>query len=761
MQFFRNVRYHLRNFYQFYPDIKGDTELCSYYYSYNSDISVALFVYISGIILTQTARVVTFIFEDSVSGLLPLILKLVNLDAMYLLIAFYADRQGARAREPENVDSLQVQKSVKFSLQLCMMATNLVLLVTSYLIINNEGEPIELLWVVTFVFEMYASLWSHQSLLIKVGHMFVTNGAFCICAWFHGHFSGHLAAHIMVPLGIASAVIVANDRERKLNFLLRQQLDSQKRVYEEFFQKLLDPVIMLTRERVIFRNETAAELLGETLEGFYYTAQSMVAESSNVSLEECVRARLTCPEVSRDPIKQERYRMRDEADPSREKIVVMTLIESNFFSREKTVALVMHDITAELVQEEKRVEDKYKNMMLFSLSHELRTPLNILQNTLSLARRAIASPADHDCYRNGKGAWHYLRNKINDMLTYAQLLMGEFVLHEEEFSLPKFVGYMHKITAFLLHEKKASIQLVFATSPSLGERFTCDKERLEQVLFNLLRNAVKHTKAGFIELKVSSNGDKLVFEIADTGSGLPQDAINYILSKGNTDRSHEGKPCGLGLTVSQMICNKMAGEMTVTATAGKGTRFVFAVPFSRPPHITVRPSDQTIPGENCVVNSCAKLTMTPSDRGIRKLSAMTEEDKQMTGFHMRVLIVDDSEFNRMVARNMVGKHGFVTEEAENGQMAIERILRMQGRLDGAVLVLMDLDMPVMNGVEATRAIRRLSTRPRPYICALTAFASESERNSCMSAGMDWFLSKPLTKETLSALLERVRLKDEP
>ncbi|MDR3735669.1 MAG: ATP-binding protein [Acidobacteriaceae bacterium] len=754
----------LLEFWQSYPTIRGETALCGYYRELNRDVPVAFCIYAAANVVAQVVGYVIFVH----ASLPKLMAGFVLFDVVHLVIISYSLHLRNEALKPENLKNFAVQRDIMYRARRCIWVLVLFQLVSGYKLMENEAKPAEETWLSLFLLGLYVSLWSGISLGSKVLQLTITNVILCIFAKMKGQFQKEFPAHILMPLIFSTALIAAYDRERKQNFILKQLMKSRRKNYKQFLRLLLQPVVIVGKDGVLFANPAAADTLGgENNEKFHKAASGIVlVGDERQSLEDCVKARLRYPEISPDAIKQERYRVRDETDPHKEKIVVMTLIESSFFSREKTVALVMHDITAELVQEEKRVEDKYKNMMLFSLSHELRTPLNILQSTIALARRVERNSADHECYRNGKGAWHYLRNKINDMLTYAQLLMGEFVLHEESFSLTKFMKYLHKITTFLLHEKKDSIKLMFVTSPYLNEHFTCDKERLEQVLFNLLRNAVKHTSAGSISLKVSSDRGKLIFEIADTGSGLPQDVANYILNKGSADRSrrstenlHKGKLCGLGLTVSQIICNKMGGEMTVTSAPDRGTCFTLAIPSLKTTSEGLGMlSDRVIPSENCVVNSCTNPTMGPSEAHCRRppLINLTSKDPDRES-SISVLIVDDSAFNRLVAHQMVGKYKFHIEEAENGKVAIDRFQTIHSISTGTVLILMDLDMPVMTGIEATKAIRKLSMRPRPYICALTAFASESERNSCMSAGMDWFLSKPLTKEGLSALLERVRI----
>ncbi len=579
----------------------------------------------------------------------------------------------------------------------------------------------------------------------------------------------------------------------------------QKVVYEKFLQQLLDPVLILEPRKIIFSND-AARTIASTPDQLYQKVSSVVSVGTGETLEDVIRKRLSKSEISSEPIKQENFRYLDNHGS---KTLVVTLIESSFLYRQKTVAIVLRDITAELMREEKRVEEKYKNMVLFSLSHELRTPLNILQSALALAKRIPHMSAEERItYCSGKGAWHCLRNKINDALTYAQFLTGEFVLHEESFSLPRFVAYLSKMTTFLLQKKTMKVKLRFSVADEVESPFVADKERLEQVLFNLLQNAVRYTDKGSIGLNVEVREGNTVFEVSDTGCGVPDDIRAHIFrSRSGAESpklwSHSplkcpslSKACGLGLTVSGMVCRKMGGDLSVDSLPSRGSTFSFYIPI-RKVRTQLLPqnfgSEYNIPEEDCKVNVCTgydfgsfglKLSTVGNGCGSHNRAASTSchvpavaEGKGLSvgirldnaglGLSRKVgsdadigltivIVVDDNDFNRLVARRMVECCcDYRVVEAENGEIALAKLREWaeSGRV-ARVLILMDLDMPVMNGLDATKAIRRFVPEPRPYICALTAFASETERISCMRAGMDWFLSKPLTKQNLLAVFGR-------
>jgi len=531
-------------------------------------------------------------------------------------------------------------------------------------------------------------------------------------------------------------------------------------MYEEFLGRIKDPMIILSQSKLLFHNEAARNMLGITDTNFM-AKMSEVLNDKGESLEKYLEKLVVDQSVEPTKVLQERYNYHNlnKTDSiHRTQILMATLIPSLNLSGERLVALALHDATEEILQEEKRVEGKYKNMMLFSLSHELRTPLNIFQGFINISKEYMKSELAKEIRRNAKGAWCYLKNKINDILDYAQIMSNEFGLHYTRFSLARFFAYMRKMTTCLLEEKQKSIRLLFEVNDNVTDEFIGDRERLEQILFNLLSNAVKYTSAGMISMKVKHpNNDKRLLEfcVADTGCGMSSAKVNELFqlrSDTYINAAKSSQLSGLGLTASRMICNMMGTDIKVDSELGKGTTFFFTIfsdvhAMSGPLLDSATCDSPVIPSEGTIENFTRSLcNIHHSQMNMKSLDAVKN----------LILIVDDNGLNRYVVKSMIQKFNIKTEEAENGLIAFEMTEKITKNRDlKNLIILMDVSMPVMDGIEATIEIKAKIRSHCPInIVALTAFSSELERIKCFESGMDYFLSKPITKDKLKMLLEK-------
>jgi len=767
---------HYISYFQDYPAIKKEALKCHYQRNLNKSIPESYINLTGGIILIVFLKQFLLILEKrSIINALDfessLYLILLSLRLSAMIFGIFMKKY---AENPAYKYDYRIQNYIGrllYFIPFIHFGTAMVLAL--HIIYNDNNNVTQSMgWLLTCFDILINSIWCIGPLKIKILHVVICNTIYCLCcSTRHAEFQKLLPTRMILQPIFAILLLIANDRSIKSNFILKRLLKEQKSVYEKFLLRIQVPVIIVDQKHIIFSNESAKHQLGYTLESFHQKTNKLVSDNGK-TLNEEIKERLSNSELGLEPSKEEKYFTRDSIDT--DKTFIVSIVESDFFSREKTISLLIRDFTLELAQEDKRLEDRFKNMMLYSLSHELRTPLNILQDALRLARNMKFTKEGKERYDCGKGAWNYLRNKINDTLTYAQLLTGEFVLHETKFSLSRFVKYLEKITTFILQKRKENIRLSFNVSPSLKDEFTGDRERLEQVLFNLLQNAVKYTNKGSIEFSIYHDieNQKIIFEVKDTGCGMNENTINSItrFNTNNEDRrksttlirtdSLDNKACGLGLMVSSMICQKMGGRIDISSIVGKGSCVKVIIPYkiesSESQGDFTKLVEQSfslvtprIPDENVIVNPCCRSS---NSLQINNYPLSLRINKKVS-----ILIVDDNDFNRVIAKKMVSKYGTFIDEAENGVVAIEKVSRMQKTYpDSTLLVFMDLDMPIMNGIEATRKIRQNPNQPKPYITALTAFASEGERNSCIEAGMDWFLSKPLTKSNLEDLMENVK-----
>eukprot|EP00831_Metopus_contortus_P039960 TRINITY_DN31295_c0_g1_i1.p1 TRINITY_DN31295_c0_g1~~TRINITY_DN31295_c0_g1_i1.p1 ORF type:complete len:370 (-),score=53.69 TRINITY_DN31295_c0_g1_i1:453-1562(-) len=336
--------------------------------------------------------------------------------------------------------------------------------------------------------------------------------------------------------------------------------------------KMQDPIMIVDHHKLIFYNESLVRMLQITPKNYLEKMQLIINEKGE-SLNEVIFSYLNNLEAQNCILNSQKFFLhREESDLIKsEKTLFASLVVSSKIKGIKTVSIIFRDVGKEVQKEREEIEEEYKNMLFFSLSHELRTPLNIFQNFLNVSKEKKTSPNDCEVRKNAKGAWRYLRNKISDILDYSQILTGEFALHPITFSLKRFVSSLKKLTSSMLAEKKHKIKLDFSVDPKIPSKFTGDMDRIEQVVFNFLQNAIKYTSEGKISFQIKSLDDKRVeLKVSDTGCGMPKEVVTNLfavhsytkLPKKLYNKESSGV-IGLGLTVSKMICEYFGGKISV------------------------------------------------------------------------------------------------------------------------------------------------------------------------------------------------------
>ncbi len=772
---FRLVTTNISRFYTTYPSISDPREQCAFYRAQNK--SFRLFFLSFSICLTaiHMAICMVIVLEGfSLAEVLYVFSIHVLMDLVFILSSVYALYFG-----PDTIKSkdICVQRRTKTRLMICGIIPTLLFGIIPLFITDARSGGLDMTtWLLYCALDMEFAAWSVGGVLYKVGLVAAFSGLHTYFSFVRGLATEMFAIRFSFPVLIAAGSIMAVDKYVRQNFILRRALKFQRNMYQRFFHQIQDPILILSSNALLYQNDAAATKLSTTQQNVRERLKIFVTDRG-WTLADHVVSQLEGPLDEGTVTQKEQYRFQGATE---ERTAQVTLIASSTghdaagssvdSGAKRTISLFIHDITEELRQEKKRTEEQFKNMLLFSLSHELKTPLNIFQRFLSEAKGLALTDASKALHREAKGAWRYLRNKISDILDYAQIFSGEFALHYGNFSPKRFVTYLRKVTSFLLTEKqRKSVALEFHLEESVPDPLFADRDRLEQVLFNFLSNAARFTERGSISLRIlRAKEGHITFTVQDTGCGMTKDTVNclFALSPGciKADGSHPQqrqlatKLSGLGLTVSNMICAQMGTDITVTSEPGRGSTLSFRVPFvvsagsprssmaGSPRWLLPPASENSIPeerekdGEEIRQFLTTFSPMEPAGIGKRRGSLLAAKV---------ALVVDDNDFNRYVAERMVRKFGFVTKTAGNGQAAIDSLRQIQnsGR-NTAVLVLMDVDMPVMDGIEATIKIRREGRQPRPMIVALTAFSAESERRKCFEAGMDAFIDKPLTKERL-------------
>jgi signal transduction histidine kinase/ActR/RegA family two-component response regulator len=372
-----------------------------------------------------------------------------------------------------------------------------------------------------------------------------------------------------------------------------------------------------------------------------------------------------------------------------------------------------------------------KSRFLANMSHELRTPLNAIIGMAELLEHDSVRPDVKHCLRTIHASGDLLLSLINDILDFSKIESGYIELEKAPMDIGKCAEEVMSITSSMAAEK--GIQIILDRGADLPLSVVGDSHRLQQVLLNLLTNAVKFTEQGSITLSISFHGDSqeakiVTFAIRDTGIGISDEEkikLFKVFSQANSSTTRRHGGTGLGLSISQKLVRLMGGEIQLESTPGKGSVFWFSIPFT------------PVQGAQSVKDSPpAEEFLDPHLLGLKN--------------PLKILIAEDNKVNQQVIKLMLNRLGYddVTMTA-NGLEAVDAAEKQTYDV-----VLMDVQMPLMNGLEATQKILEKCPNQRsPQIIALTATATKGDREICLSVGMHDYLVKPLRREKLMTALQ--------
>jgi PAS domain S-box-containing protein len=365
---------------------------------------------------------------------------------------------------------------------------------------------------------------------------------------------------------------------------------------------------------------------------------------------------------------------------------------------------------------------KAKEQFLANISHEIRTPINGIAGMADLLSHD-ATPEERETYLNAiKHSAENLKLIINDILDLAAIESGKLRFEKIAFNLKDLVPSLVNTFAYQAKEKKLSLN--YFIDEKLNKILMGDPVRLNQVLINLISNAVKFTHEGSIEIRCTVDREQkdtcwVRFEVSDTGIGIPAEKLNTIFesfSQADASVTRKYGGSGLGLTIVKQLVELQRGKITVRSEEQKGSTFIVLVPYS--------------------IGKASALRVTTA-----KLKTQLDDD--LTS-QLNVLLVEDNDINRLYAKSILTNWDCQVDIAENGLVAIEKV-----KNNTYDVVLMDIQMPVMDGYEATRAIRLMDPpRKDTPIVALTANATKTDIEKCLSSGMNDFLPKPFTPDDL-------------
>ena len=370
-----------------------------------------------------------------------------------------------------------------------------------------------------------------------------------------------------------------------------------------------------------------------------------------------------------------------------------------------------------------------KSRFLATMSHEIRTPLNGIIGMAELMRTTKLNDEQQNLLSKIRVSGDALLQVINEVLDFSQIEADKMQLEAKPFSVEQLIREAIDIVYIKSQEK--GLDLIPAIHPQVPKAVVGDKARLRQVLVNLLGNAIKFTAKGSVRVEVSDGklnyeplSVQLKFSVKDTGIGIKPEQLErlfaeYSQADNSTFERYGGT--GLGLTISKRIVELMGGKFHVESEYGKGSTFSFTI----------------------------KVPVATTYVDEKEKNNFNDDLHLALNYPMNILVAEDNEVNQLLIVNILKQIGYNADAASNGRDVLQRLLTRKYDL-----IFMDVQMPRMDGLETTREIIELYNDQRPVIVAMTGFAADSDKQKCLDAGMDDYISKPILIEEINRMIKK-------